>query len=118
MRAGELLNNDKKAGTFLIRFSSLPGQYTLSEITKSGETSHYRIQYIEGKFKFADSNYPSLDALIKEGKDNKKHPLYPLKKACQYPTPFKPMLERKKYEKKKGTTEEASRGLYVFEEPN
>lgn len=109
LRAGELLNKDKNKGAFLVRFSSSPGSYTLSQLGKS-DVSHVRISYnqTERKFFLGSDGYSSLAEIIKQGKNNKKSPLYPLKKSCKVPTPYAPMLQRFKSTK----SEEEVQGNY------
>ncbi|KAL6056545.1 Dual specificity protein kinase [Balamuthia mandrillaris] len=58
-----------KPGAFLIRFSSQPGCFTISSITKKRKIVHQRIMYNPGKgFTFWENRYSSLSNLIKAEK--------------------------------------------------
>jgi len=57
---------DQLKGTFLIRFSSAPGYFTLSHLNKKGQVNHQRITYSDGQYTFWEEKYPTLLALLKD----------------------------------------------------
>jgi hypothetical protein len=57
---------DQLKGTFLIRFSSAPGYFTLSHLNKNKQVTHQRITYVDGQYIFWDEKYPTLLALLKD----------------------------------------------------
>ena len=56
---------DQEKGTFLIRFSSAPGFFTLSLLTKK-KILHQRIEHTGDGYIFGEEKYSSMANLIKE----------------------------------------------------
>jgi hypothetical protein len=66
-KAQELLNAYKEPGMFLVRFSSLHGQYAITHLNENKQPKHHRISYKLGKgFNFRDTHFPTLAGLIEE----------------------------------------------------
>jgi len=64
-RAQELLNTYKEPGVFLIRFSSIHGQYAVTHVGDDKSINHHRISCKLGKgFLFRDQYYLTLGGLI------------------------------------------------------
>ncbi|KAL6078333.1 SH2 domain-containing protein, variant 2 [Balamuthia mandrillaris] len=58
------------AGSFLIRFSSKPGHFTITSVNKRKKIIHQRVDYIPGQFYvFGDSKYKTLKKLIRMERD-------------------------------------------------
>ena len=57
-------------GTFLIRFSSVPGWFTVSYVSTSGSVRHQRIKHSPGKYILAPENdeFPSLKEMVAQKK--------------------------------------------------
>jgi len=56
----------KKVGTYMIRFSSRPGYYTITAMDGEGQLNHYRIKHRAGSgFFLGHQEYPTLKDLIK-----------------------------------------------------
>lgn len=65
-------------GTFLVRFSSIHGQYAISRIDENGSPVHARLFFKIGNgFYFQDTYYPTLGGLIEAAS-----PLLNLTKPC------------------------------------
>ncbi len=61
----------KKVGTYMIRFSSKPGYYTITAMESEGQLKHFRIKHRSGTGYFLGSQeYPSLCALLKARKND------------------------------------------------
>lgn len=54
----------KSGNTFLVRFSSVGGMYTLSVITNSRTIQHQRIKRINGGYSIEGNHYESLEQLL------------------------------------------------------
>jgi len=56
----------KPGGTFLVRFSSVPGWFTVSQITEKRVIQHRRIRHKPGHgYMLDEERFPSLEALVK-----------------------------------------------------
>ena len=62
----EDLLREEKGGSFLLRFSSLPGFFTLSVLGKKSLINHHRIENTKDGYLFAGEKYSSLTNLIKD----------------------------------------------------
>eukprot|EP01090_Pellita_catalonica_P022018 TRINITY_DN8408_c0_g1_i1.p1 TRINITY_DN8408_c0_g1~~TRINITY_DN8408_c0_g1_i1.p1 ORF type:complete len:803 (-),score=137.90 TRINITY_DN8408_c0_g1_i1:35-2395(-) len=63
--AEKLLRNSKKKGTFLVRFSSRVGNYSVSVAYKSGKVRHLRVTRTpDGKYSFDGKTYQTLSGFL------------------------------------------------------
>jgi serine/threonine protein kinase/peroxiredoxin family protein len=59
----------KKVGTYIIRFSSKPGYYTITAVESEDQLKHYRIKHRAGSgFMLGTQEYPTLKELLKARK--------------------------------------------------
>jgi len=64
-KEADVLLTAKKRGTFIVRFSSDPGSFTITTKSKEG-LSHFRIKHKAGQpYMLGTAEYDSLDAVIK-----------------------------------------------------
>ncbi|KAL6077604.1 protein kinase [Balamuthia mandrillaris] len=65
-KEAEVLLAAKKPGSYIVRFSSDPGSFTISCKNKQSELAHYRIKHKAGlKFLLGNAEFDSLEAVIK-----------------------------------------------------
>jgi hypothetical protein len=84
-----VLLTTKKKGTFVVRFSSDPGSFTITTKGKD-DLTHYRIKHKAGQpFVLNNNEFSSLDAVLKQHKKklNLKYPC----KGSKYPALLKEM---------------------------
>ena len=78
VKAQEILVPYNEPGTFLIRFSSIHGQYAITRIDEKGNPVHARLFFKVGEgFNLHGKYYPSINELIEAAK-----PLLKLSKPC------------------------------------
>lgn len=64
-QAHKFLNSYKKPGSYLVRFSSIHGQYAISHVSEDLSVNHHRISYKLGEgFYFRNEYYPTLKGLL------------------------------------------------------
>lgn len=67
---------NSKPGSFLVRFSSSFGGFSITYLLADGSIKHTKIAHRLGKYYYGECTYGSLDKLIKANSDKFKLPLY------------------------------------------
>lgn len=67
---------NSKPGSFLVRFSSSFGGFSITYLLADGSIKHTKVMHTSGRYYYGNSTYKNLDKLIKENSDKFALPLY------------------------------------------